>query len=248
LHAAQVKQCLAGLPFKGVFHAAAAMDGVAETQTDAAGNYLNAVMTANLLDALETRVLRKFVQVSSVDVYDPEALQVPVSESSDVNPATEYGKGKLASEKMVQQWSRACGVPNLILRVTQVFGEQDRTRKFIPSVIKMIKTGQPVEVFGDGKDLRDYIYSQDVARIARELFREDLSGIFNLATGTSRSLAELLRQIILFSGKEVEVHYNSRRQKKLDYRFDTGKLKQALPDLEWTDFNRALRRTYDHIL
>ncbi|MEN8729693.1 MAG: NAD(P)-dependent oxidoreductase [Desulfuromonadales bacterium] len=248
LHATQIKECLAGLAFDVVFHAAAAMDGVAETQTDSAGNYMNAVMTANLLDALEVRALRKFVQISSIDVYNPEALREPVTETTDVKPATEYGKSKLASERKVQQWSRTCGVPNLILRVTQVFGEKDRTRKFIPSAIKRIKAGLPVEIFGNGEDLRDYIYSHDVAHLALELFRKDCGGIFNIATGTSRSLGELLREIILVSGKEVEVQYSSRRQKKLDYRFDTGKLKKALPGFELTDFNRALRQTYDHLL
>jgi UDP-glucose 4-epimerase len=248
LNAEQVKNSLAGLAFKGVFHAAAAMDGVAAQQTDDAGHYLNAVMTKNLLDALEPGALGKFVQVSSIDVYDPAALSVPVTECSGVKPSTEYGRSKLVSEETLQQWSLNCGVPNLILRVTQVFGEKDRTRKFIPSVIKRIKSGLPVDVFGDGEDLRDYIYSHDVARLTHELFRKGCCGTFNLATGTSRSLKELLNKIVLVSGRDIEVNYGQRKQKQLDYRFDVGKLMTALPGFEWTDFDKALRRTYDHIL
>lgn len=239
---------LSGLAFDAVFHAAAAMDGVADVQLDNAGNYLNAVMTKNLLAGLDAASVGTFVQTSSIDVYGPETFGRPVTEDSPLMPATDYGKSKLASETIVRRWSAASMRPALILRVTQMFGEKDRTGKFIPAVMKKIKAGLPVTVFGDGKDLRDYLYSHDAARLALNLCQKGCRGTFNLASGTSRSLRDMLEKIVLISGKTVDVNYQKRVGQRVDYRLDTDKLMSALPRFRFTDIDEALRKTYDHIL
>ena len=247
LNPEQVKACLSGRKFEGVFHVAAAMDGVSDHQVDHFGGYINSVMTNNLLEALGPDRVDKFVLVSSIDVYDPAAFSSPVTETAKLKPATDYGKSKLESELRVQKWSQQYGVPTLILRVTQVFGAKDRTRKFIPSVIRKIKSGLPVEVFGEGDDLRDYLYCHDFARLAMQLYQKNADGIFNLATGVSQSLNEVLEAIVRVSGKEVAVNYHQRTTQKLDYRFDNSKLIETVPDFKFTEMDRALHETYVHL-
>ena len=86
-----------------------------------------------------------------------------------------------------------------------------------------------------------------VARLALALYQKNAAGVYNLATCTSRSLKEVLETIILISGREVAVRYNARNRERLDYRFDNRKLTSLLPDFKFTDFDRALQETYDHI-
>jgi len=243
----QTSRCLEDLKIDGIIHSAAAMHGVAISQFDNAGNYLNSVMTRNLLKSLEGNLPERFVLVSSVDVYGPEAYQNPANESSELNPVTDYGKSKLESEYLVEQWSETHKLSSLILRLTQIFGPNDRTHKFIPSVIRNIKSDQPVDLFGEGEDLRDYIFSRDAARLVLDLYEKNAEGVYNLATGTSRTLREVLNKIIFISGKKIEVRYKTRNRKRLDYRFDNSKLTSFLPDFKFSDFDKALRETYDLI-
>ena len=223
------------------------MDGVVDTQIDSSGNYLNVRMTKNLVAALTSCPPSHFTFISSIDVYDPSVFAQSVTEKAELSPATEYGKSKLESEQVVEDWARVLDITPLILRVTQIYGEKDRTRKLIPSVISRIKDGKAVQLFGDGSDLRDYIYSRDVARLALELHKKNASGIYNLTTGQSRSLEEVIGQLICISGEKVEIEYHERSKKRVDYRFDCRKVASILPDFEFTDFKKSLRDTYDHM-
>jgi nucleoside-diphosphate-sugar epimerase len=225
-----------------VIHAAANMP----LRAQETGYAVNETMTRNLLSGLATGLPKFFLCISSVDVYAQTGGSV--DEEAPIAPISDYGASKLATEKACREWATERGVGLGIARLTQIFGPGDRTPKLIPTAIATIKAGQPVKLFGDGEDLRDYLFVTDAARLLAEWTERYLATTLNVATGQTRSINEVLAILREVSGKEFTIERLPRRKSRIDYRFNTTSLDQALGPLKLTPFPMALRKTYDALV
>ncbi|MDD0973001.1 NAD-dependent epimerase/dehydratase family protein [Pseudomonas fontis] len=186
--------------------------------------------------------LQKIVFTSTLDVY---AAATPISEQTPTEPATLYGWSKLYCEKVVSAFAAEKKIVSQILRVGHVYGPgEEKYAKFLPKTIGNIVNGASVELYGDGAELRSFIYIDDVIKaILAAVALDESVGVINLVGGHAVSIKEVLDQLILLSGRPVEVIPRAFNGVKRDFVFDTTRLKKYLLPVE-TDFLSGLRTEF----
>lgn len=201
----------------------------------------NILMTRNLLKVLRKTPPRYFLKLSTIDVY---RIQNEISESTEVTPENYYSLSKRVSEQLVEIWGKESNVTTCILRLTQIFGIGDRSNKFIPSIIRQIKDQSKITIYGDGSDRRDYLFVEDAARMIADCCEKKVSGIFNLASGKSISLNDVVEIIQEIADKKLDIEYRDRTKPQIDYEFDIKNLVNTLGELKLSNLSDTLRRIY----
>lgn len=202
----------------------------------------NLQMAMNVGRYLEQHPFGKVVYVSSDAVY-PMSDDV-VTESSPVEPADFYALAKYAGERVLANVCGAARIPLVIVRPTGVYGPGDTHNSYGPNrFISQIQNDKKVSLFGEGDDIRDHVYLDDVASIVVGLARSDATGLFNIASGESRSFGSIVEQLQALSPVEFEVANLPKSGGTSRRDFDISRLREALPELTLTPFEEGLRRT-----
>jgi UDP-glucose 4-epimerase len=212
---------------------------------------LNLVPTLNLLQAIRDAGTVPFVVFASSGgaVYGAVQPGKPVSESSVCRPASSYGIVKLAVEQYLrvaaeQGWLRA-----VALRIGNPYGvllPTERTQGFIGVALNRIVHGQPVRVFGNPNNVRDYIHLQDVAScVLRVLSLPSKFAVYNVGGGQGRSVLDILRLLGEMTGLPVQ----SETEQPSDAAWALPSwivldIRKARLELDWSpkvDFDEGLR-------
>jgi UDP-glucose 4-epimerase len=120
----------------------------------------NVVATFNLLEAMRRRDVKELVFASSSSVYgEPE--QIPVSEDAPIRPVSVYGASKAACENLIHAYTKLYGIKAIILRYANVVGPRLRHGVVWDLINKLRKNPNELEILGDGKQVRSYIYIDD---------------------------------------------------------------------------------------
>lgn len=168
--------------------------------------------TLNLLDAARRAGVRRFVYAGSSSAYGQCGRAVQ-RESDPVAPISPYGAAKLAGEMYCRAFAATYGFSTVVLRYFNVYGpRQDPDSPYsavIPRFVTALLEGRPPTVFGDGTQSRDFCYVGDVVH-ANLLAAQaaDVSGeVFNIATGRSVTLLELLEHLRGLLGVEIQPQF-----------------------------------------
>lgn len=190
-----------------VFHFAA-VSYIKSSIDDPKGCFQNNVMgTVNLLEGMRKNGVKYVVNSSSASVYgEPEAI--PVNEDSAKRPLQPYGASKLAAEAVLSSYYHTFGINSTSLRYFNAYGPFDEVRpitRAVPNWIKQILTNQPIPLYWKGKQLRDYVFVEDIAKA--HLAVMDLTGYnyFNIGTGKGILMVDLLESIFKAVGKRTEI-------------------------------------------
>jgi len=164
----------------------------------------NIVATHALMQAAKRAGVSRVVYASSSSVYGDDC-PLPMAEEGPCVPASPYGFTKLAGERIVSEFARETGAIVAIMRLFSVYGPRQRPDMAFQRAIEAADLGEPLEVFGDGNQTRDFTYIVDVAdALARTLTLEE-SFVGNVGGGTRLSLAEALRVLGDVMGKPVSI-------------------------------------------
>lgn len=162
-----------------------------------------------VLEALRSRPQVSLVYLSSGGTIYGEPRKIPVAEDAPTQPVGAYGRLHLACEEAVLAHSREHGTRVRILRCSSVFGRHqrpDRGQGALVTFLNRIEAGRPVEIFGGGESIRDYVYAGDVAKaVARLLERTGGEPVLNVGSGKETKLIELLRMAEREAGQEADV-------------------------------------------
>jgi len=211
--------------FDVVNHHAAQIDvrtSVARPRYDASIN-IDGIL--NLLEASVRTDVRRFVFISSGGVVYGEPADLPVPRSAPKRPLSPYGVSKLASEYYLNAFRSLHGLEYVALRYSNVYGpRQDPHGEagVVAIFSQRIRDGQPLTVFGDGEQTRDYVFVGDVAAANVLVTHADLSSTgalddvaFNVGTGEETSVNELARILIGISGRDIPIEYAEARPGEL---------------------------------
>ena len=194
---------LAG-PFDAVVHLAA-LPSVNNSWTDVmAAHQMNLTATVHVVELARAMSIPRIVFASSAAVYgNPQS--VPISEEHPTLPLSPYGLQKLASEQYGRLFGQNQTLSFVALRIFNVFGPRQVATSPYSGVISRfasaMRSGQPIKIYGDGKQTRDFVYVTDITRgIAQALETASLEPfiVCNLGTGRAvsiRELAETMRTI-----------------------------------------------------
>lgn len=171
--------------------------------------------------------LEKILYLSTLDVYKESDI---ITEQSATEPISLYGESKLYCEKLIKYWAEANKIQFQILRIGHTYGPgEEAYQKLIPQVMKKILADEPVEIWGDGEDLRAFIFIEDVvSSILNAIALKEYVGPINLVSGNSMSIREVTEKIIEVSGKNVKIKFIPKIGNRKDYIFDNSKMKKYL--------------------
>ena len=191
-----------------VFHLAA-VSSVWKSIEDPLGTArINHDGTLNVLMAAREAGVNKVVFSSSAAVYG----DAPGAKLEDFRPEPKspYGVAKLAGEHYCQVFNELYGMKNISLRYFNVFGPKQESSEYatvIPKFIKAVLIGSRPQIFGDGEQIRDFIFVKDVVRANLLAWQHDSTGSYNIASGRCYSINELLKKICEILGEEIEPIY-----------------------------------------
>jgi UDP-glucose 4-epimerase len=200
----------------------------------------NVQMTWNLVCAARDANVESVVYFSSVDVYG-RAPKLPMSETTVLDPDTWYGLSKSASEWIVRE-ELGSKFPTCLLRIPGIFGCSRKDRSVIGRLIVTIRKEGKAYIHGDGKLLRDYVFAPDLCQVVERLVTGKASGTFNVATGTSVSLLQILEAIREALGIDFEVvHLPANAERSFDMRYDISKLSSVIGNFDFSPLPAGIR-------
>jgi UDP-glucuronate 4-epimerase len=190
----------------GIVHLAGE-PGVRRSWGGALRRYLerNVVSTERLLEAAWRNGVPHFVYASSSSVYGSDPGH-PVDEDHPRRPTSPYGLSKLAAEELIQLYRRERGVPGTILRYFTVYGPRQRPEMAVSRFIFSALRGRPVDVYGDGEQIRDMTYVADAVD-ATVAALDAPPGVYNVGGGTRSTVNALLDAVSRVTGSPVEPRY-----------------------------------------
>jgi GDP-4-dehydro-6-deoxy-D-mannose reductase len=215
---AAVRSLMLHSPFDGVLHLAG-ISSIQNSFDDPLRMFeVNLMGTLHLLEALSAAQWRgRFLFVSSGAVYgDPERLVPPTREDTPLAPNSPYAASKAAAEHAVLEWGRRSGAAVMVARPTNHAGPGQTEHYFLPSMacqISRVPRGERVIVETGNLDAyRDFLHVDDVIEAYRAILDKGRAGtVYNVASGRSQPLCELLRRLIQASGRQVETRVRSER-------------------------------------
>jgi nucleoside-diphosphate-sugar epimerase len=151
----------------------------------------NVLATQRLLDACRGHPLRKLVFSSSSSVYG-NAEAAPTPESVPPEPISPYGVTKLAAEHLCGAYRRSFRIPVAVLRLFTVYGPRQRPDMAFSRLVRAALSGEPFELYGDGRQTRDVTYVGDAVRALRDAARSPWCGVANIGGGARTSLRDTI--------------------------------------------------------
>jgi UDP-glucose 4-epimerase len=213
----------------------------------------NVIGSVRLLTHAITAGVRKVIFVSSGGTIYGTPTQLPIPESHPTDPLCSYGISKLAIEKYLGLFHQLYGLDYAVLRIANPFGERQRiqaSQGVVAVFLGKILRQEPIEIWGDGEIIRDYIYISDVVNALLAVFEKTTHPhhIFNIGSGRGHSLNEVIDAIEKVTGISANRHYLPARP------FDVPKsvlcIERANNILKWApkiDFERGLEYFFDWV-
>lgn len=167
--------------------------------------------TTNLLGTVNlTRVLGPAVKgicfASSVNVYGPNP-PIPVTEDCCPKPQSSYASSKLAQECYLQAYSQNKVVPVTVLRYSTVFGPGERSHRLIPRFLWSLSRGQTLVIYGDGSEIRDYVYIDDVVNATMLALEKNCGGVFNIGSGCGHTTLHIASAMKALCGANSDLQF-----------------------------------------
>jgi dTDP-glucose 4,6-dehydratase len=234
-----------------VAEAVAGVDAIvnlaAESHVDrsilAPGDFIrtDVVGTAVLLDAARRAAIGRFVQVSTDEVYGSIASGA-FRESDPISPSSPYSASKAGGDLQVLAWHRTFGLDAIVTRGSNTFGPRQYPEKLIPLFVTNALDAEPLPVYGDGLQVRDWIHVDDHCEgIWTAMERGAAGEVYNVGGGNEEPNLAITRRILDLTGRDESLvrHVADRPGHDRRYALDTTRLRA----LGW-----APRRTVDDAL
>lgn len=211
----------------------------------------NVNIASNCCELARAGDIERLIHISSSEVYG-SASYVPMDENHPPNPSTPYAASKLASDHLVLSYKETFNISADIIRPFNNFGPRQNPFNFagiIPSIMNATQTGDPIKIYGDGKQTRDYVYVEETSNFILMLAQLENSQLepTNLASGHEISVNELVSKILCILGKpDYPIQYQEARPGDVRrHSGDTARLLKLLGQTPKGITDEYLLRTID---
>jgi UDP-glucose 4-epimerase len=175
----------------------------------------NVVETLFLLEQCVFQKIKKIIFFSSGGTIYGNPSILPVPEHATENPECSYGITKLTIEKYLALFYRLHGLEYTILRPSNVYGSRQNPNGIQGAVsvfLSKVKRGLPIQIWGDGNVVRDYIYIDDLVEAVSQVVKCNTADkIFNIGSGKGVSLNEIIDVIYQVTNRDKHVEYREKR-------------------------------------
>ncbi|MEM7420615.1 MAG: dTDP-glucose 4,6-dehydratase [Pseudomonadota bacterium] len=232
----------------------------------------NIIGTYNLLEVCRTywqslsrtkKELFRFHHISTDEVYgDLENPEELFTETTSYAPSSPYSASKASSDHLVRAWKRTYGLPTLVTNCSNNYGPYHFPEKLIPHMILNALDGKPLPVYGDGKQIRDWLYVEDHARALLLVAKEGVIGeTYNIGGHNEKAnidvvseICKLLEELVpekpngISNYKDLITFVTDRPGHDLRYAIDASKIKRELGWVPQETFETGLRKTVEWFL
>ena len=202
--------------------------------------------TFNIIEcARQNKNLKKFIHISTDEVYgdmnDIDTL-AEAHEKYPLHGSSYYSASKAASDLLVEAAGRTFGLPYLITRTCNNYGAHQNAEKFIPKIIQSIKEDKTIPVYGDGRQVREWIDVEDNVQLIYELMLSDqLNEVYNIGSGERYENIEIVNMIGEMLGKTPRFEYvTDRLGHDRRYALNSTKVREIFSDWETLSFQEFL--------
>lgn len=176
---------------------------------------INSLGTKELLDKSRHSDIEKFVYFSSSSVYG-NAANIPTKEDEPLRPLNPYAKSKSEGEMWVTESAQDYGINYAIIRPTNIFGENQREDALyggiIPKFCRQLINDEPLSIYGNGKQTRDYTHVNDFVDGVIMLLDKNNDGAYNIGSGIETSVIDVAELLEGIAGKEIALNYQQPRK------------------------------------
>jgi len=238
---------------KGIRNCDMAVNFAAETHVDRsiieAGTFVltDVYGTYVLLEASKKEAIERFVQISTDEVYG-SIERGSFKEIDPLNPSNPYSASKAAADYLILSYWHTHKAPVVITRSTNNFGPRQHPEKLIPTLVINALEEKPLPLYGDGKNVRDWIYVLDNCRAIDLVARQGRPGeIYNVAGGNEKQNLEIARLVLQKLDRPQNlIHFISDRPgHDRRYSLDTAKTRKNLGWAPQHDFLESLEQTIE---
>jgi len=207
--------------------------------------YSNFVGVRVLLEQAKKQGVQKFVQVSTDEVYG-QILKGSFNETSVLNPRNPYSAAKAAGELLAMSYFSTFGLPVVVTRSSNNYGQFQFPEKVIPLFVTNLLRGKKVPLYGEGKQMRDWLFVLDNCEAIDAVLQKGKPGeIYNVGGGNEIKNIDLTKMIIKELGKSEEMIERVPDRLGHDFRYslDCNKIEKQLGWKPKTDFKKGLKQT-----
>lgn len=185
-----------------------------------------------------------FVQISTDEVYGSLGFDDCSSVEDDkICASSIYSASKASAEQLVFAYHKTFGLNYLITRSSNNFGPFQHDEKFIPTILRLFSNGEKIGIYGDGSNIRDWIYVEDNVKFIWDLISCGVcNDVFNIGGGYELSNLELVNRIGSILNVDIDFEFiKDRLGHDLRYSISSEKLRNVI-DVNYCDFDTALEK------
>ena len=203
----------------------------------------NLSMAQNVCRALAAHPVGRFVFFSSAAVYGESNHNEAIDEDTAISPASYYGVAKFASECLLEQTLQRGLVA---LRPPLIYGPGDTSKSYGPAgFVHAALRGEPITLWGDGEEKREFIYVGDVVELTTGLLFNNFEGRLNIASGRQSTFREAADVAARYSPGRIGITSRPRSKTKVDHGFRNIRLARLFPDFKFHSLEDGMRRTLE---
>lgn len=209
----------------------------------------NVMGTHTLLELAKTFNISKFIQISTDEVYgDLDFTEDAFTETHPLSPNNPYSATKASADLLVGAFHHTYDLPVNITRCSNNYGPYQLPEKFLPKIILNALHHKKIPVYGEGINIREWIYVEDHCRAIMQVLRGGKSGeIYNVGADNELSNINLVKRVLDILGKQKSLinYVEDRPGHDLRYAINHHKITEDLGWRPQTDFQEGLRRTIE---
>jgi dTDP-glucose 4,6-dehydratase len=208
----------------------------------------NVVGTTVLLETARDYGVKRLVQVSTDEVYGSNESAIPSTEAAPLNPSSPYSASKAAADLLALAYRKTYDVDVVITRGSNNYGPYQFPEKLVPLLTIRALLDEPLQIYGDGLQVRDWIHVGDYcAAIFDVLMEGHAGGIYNVANGTQLQNLTVAKKVLQYLGKSENLiqFVPDRSVHDRRYSLDSSKIRQEIGWKPLRDFEDGLGATID---
>jgi dTDP-glucose 4,6-dehydratase len=215
--------------------------------------HTNIIGTATLLNNAKNFWLnmfhKRFIQISTDEVYGSLGTNGVFTEESQIKPNSPYSSSKAAADLLAMSYFKTYGLPVVITRCSNNYGPRQDSEKLIPKVIQNVLNNKKIPVYGDGLNIRDWIYVRDHCNAILSLINYAMPGnVFNVGGSNEKKNLEIINFIEskLNIGKSLVQFIPDRLGHDFRYAIDDTKLISLIGSYRGTSFQEGIENTIEY--
>lgn len=205
--------------------------------------------TFNLLQAILSGKANKMIQISTDEVYGSlQPADMPFTEETPLAPNNPYSASKACADLLVRSYFKTHQLPLIITRCSNNFGPMQHKEKFIPKTISHAMNNKRIPLYGDGLNIRDWIYVTDHCRAIQMVLEKGVPGeIYNIGGSEEKTNREVIEMILNELGKNTDLInlVQDRPGHDRRYAMDSSKITRDLGWKPLVTFTEGIQKTID---